>query len=101
MGEWAHEWSCPGALQIAVDGKVVILLPLFCRRCAAVHPVYQQFYDLYETNYEQGIPSFVMAGHVRLYAALGHATRGIRIDAVAAPRGRMGARRPSAAHFHP
>src|SRR5919204_3422603 len=24
-----------------------------------VHPVYQQFYDLYETNYEQGIPSFV------------------------------------------
>src|SRR5919199_6116271 len=28
------------------------------------HPVYQQFYDLYETNYEQGIPSFVTSDAV-------------------------------------
>jgi hypothetical protein len=31
-----HEWACPGALQIAAEGKLVIILPLFCRLCAAV-----------------------------------------------------------------
>jgi hypothetical protein len=29
-----HEWACPGALQIAAEGKLVIILPLFCRLCA-------------------------------------------------------------------
>jgi hypothetical protein len=31
-----HEWHCPGALQVAAEGKLVILLPLFCRLCAEV-----------------------------------------------------------------
>jgi hypothetical protein len=28
-----HEWHCPGALQLAAEGRLTILLPLYCRVC--------------------------------------------------------------------
>jgi hypothetical protein len=31
-----HEWHYPGAMQIAAEGRLTILLPLYCRLCGEV-----------------------------------------------------------------